>query len=416
VLAPLGIQPFRRFWIGGAVSVFGDHLTFVALPWLVLKLTNDTLAMGTVIAVAAIPRALLMLFGGALTDRWSPRRVMLWSNVVRFLLVLALAGLTYAEAIDLTTIFVIAFCFGVADAFLFPAASTMPPRLLEEELLAAGNSLMQGTFQITLVLGPMIGGLLIAGLGDAAGDAEGLTDRVALATVFLLDAGTFLVSIYALATIRERFPVESTGHETMLTSIIDGLRWTWNDMPIRTFVLLMAAFTLVFRGPFAVGVPALANTHLTEGAAAFGTLMSALGVGAILGALLAGSTRTPDHHWIGKLLLIDIAIFGAIMTVMAYVHDLVILASVVLLGGILDGYIIVLITTWTQKHVPRERLGRVMSVVMFANQGFFPISSALAGAVAGWDLISMLLIGGGLGIALALVGVASRTVRRLGYE
>ncbi len=72
LLAPLRVKEFRRYWIGVAISVFGDHLTFIALPWLVLKLTGDPLAMGSVIAIAAIPRALFMLFGGALSDRFSP--------------------------------------------------------------------------------------------------------------------------------------------------------------------------------------------------------------------------------------------------------------------------------------------------------------------------------------------------------
>ena len=136
LLEPLRIKEFRRFWFSGAISVFGDHLTFVAMPWLVLKLTGDPVAMGMVIAIAAIPRAFFMLFGGALSDRWSPRLVMLASNLLRFLLVGTLAGLTYLGAIDLPLIFVIAFLFGLADAFLFPAAGAMPPRLLEKEQLA----------------------------------------------------------------------------------------------------------------------------------------------------------------------------------------------------------------------------------------------------------------------------------------
>ena len=121
------------------------------------------------------------------------------------------------------------------------------------------------------------------------------------------------------------------------------------------------------------------------------------------------------NHWLGKLLLIDFLVFGAIMLLMSQVHNLVIISTVVLIAGVLDGYVIVFLTTWVQRHVPPERLGRVMSVVMFVGQGLFPVSSAAAGAIAGWDLIFMLLLGGSLAMAVALFGLLLRPVRRLGF-
>jgi len=128
-----------------------------------------------------------------------------------------------------------------------------------------------------------------------------------------------------------------------------------------------------------VGIPALAEAHLPQSPAAYGTIMSALGAGAIVGALIAGSRPPLANHWLGKMLLIDF------------------------------------LTTWVQRHAPAERLGRVMSVVMFVGQGLFPISSAAAGAIAGWDLLFMLMFGDGLAMLMALVGLSFRLVRRLGF-
>jgi MFS family permease len=413
---PLRDKNFRWFWFGGTISVFGDHFTFIALPWLVLELTGDPLAMGTVLALAAIPRAVFMLFGGAVSDLWSPRLVMLTSNLLRFFLVAALAALTYLDAIDLPLILVIAFLFGVADAFLFPAASAMPPRLLEKDQLAAGNGLLQGSFQLTVVVGPLAAGLLIAALGDTSPQEQGLTDRTALATVFAIDATTFLASLWALFKIRERFIPQPSSHASFVGSILEGLRWAWQDRPIRTFMMLSAALSLVFRGPFMVGVPALANAHLPQGAAAYGIIVSALGVGSIIGAIIAGSRKPLPYHWLGKLMLIDFMLFGAIMILMANVHELAIITSVVLVVAILDGYLIVFFTTWLQQHVPAERLARVMSVVMFVSQGLFPISAAAAGAMAGRDLLLMLMLGGALAVATSLIGFSFRQVRRLGFD
>ena len=162
ITLPLKFREFRLFWIATAISFTGDQLTFIALPWLVLKLTGDALVMGTVIAIAAVPRAVFMLVGGAVTDRYSPRVVMLISNCVRMCLVGALSIWTYTELIDVWTIYAIAFAFGLADAFMFPAMSAYPPRLLPKEQLAAGNSLAQGMGQLTLVVGPLVAGGLIA--------------------------------------------------------------------------------------------------------------------------------------------------------------------------------------------------------------------------------------------------------------
>ncbi len=409
---PLKIREFRLFWIATAVSLTGDQLTFIALPWLVLKLTGDPLVMGTVIAVAAVPRAAFMLVGGAVTDKYSPRIVMIVSNIVRMLLIALLAALTFNQHIEIWMIFAIGFFFGLADAFMFPAAGAFPPRLLKSEQLAAGNGLIQGTAQLTLVIGPMIAGLLIAWLGV---NKSGIADVDGLALVFALDALSFIVPIAALSAIRERFPPVLTVANKIWESLVEGLRYSWNDVPLRTFALLLGVLTLVFRGPFVVGIPAFADAHLADGVVGFGVIMAALGVGAIFGTLIAGTTRHPEPHRLGTILLIDFLIFGAIMITMTYTNELWLIAAMVLVGGIVDGYVIILLITWIQKRVPSEKLGRVMSVIMLFGQGLFPVSSAIAGVVAGWDLLFMFLAAGLIMMACTLLGLAIRPVRRMGH-
>src|SRR5690349_8232693 len=99
---------FRLLWIGEGISVLGDHFFVIALPWLVLQLTGDSLAMGTVLALSAIPRALLMLVGGALTDRFSPRRLMIASNAARFVLVSLLTALVFANRVEMWMMYTLA--------------------------------------------------------------------------------------------------------------------------------------------------------------------------------------------------------------------------------------------------------------------------------------------------------------------
>jgi hypothetical protein len=380
----------------------------------VLKLTGDTVVMGTVIAIAAIPRAIFMLVGGAVTDRYSPRTVMLISNAARMVLVAVLAVTTWQESVTVWMIYGIGFLFGLADAFMFPAASAFPPRLLPPERLAAGNSLFQGSAQLTLVLGPSLAGALIA--GSSSVEAGGLIeDSAGLATVFALDTLSFVVPLIILGLLRDRYPPESRVEEKIGATIVEGLRYVFQDVPLRTFTVLLAAFSLFFRGPFSVGIPAFADAFLPEGAAAFGIIMAGLGVGSIAGTILAGVTGHPAPARLGVLLLLDFLAFGLLFVFMTFFPDTWLIAGAVLVAAVLDGYVIVVLITWTQRRVATEKLGRVMSVVMMASQGLFPFSAAGAGALAELSLTGMLLGAGSLMVLVTLFGFSFRTVRRMGH-
>lgn len=378
-----------------------------------LKLTGDPLIMGTVLAVAAVPRVVFMLLGGVITDRYSPRQVMLVSNGVRMALMVVLAISTWNGTVTIWLVYGVAFLFGVADAFMFPAASAFPPRLLPPERLAAGNSLFQGTAQLTLVMGPLLAGALIAGLGGQG--AGGIEDATGLAVVFAIDALSFVVPLVILTVIRDRFPPAVGETQKIWASLTDGLRHTWNDLPLRTVVLLLAGLGLFFRGPFMVGIPAFADAVLPEGAAAFGIILSALGVGSIIGTFVAGVTTHVSPRYLGPILLVDFCVFGLIMVFMTQVPQTALIAAVVLVSAVLDGYVIIVLMTWIQQRVPAGKMGRVMSVIMVGSQGTFPVSAAAAGALAGWSVDGMLIGAGAIMVVITVLGLTSRTVRRTGY-
>ncbi len=181
----LKLRDFRLLWIGEAISALGDQFALIALPWLALVLTGSGFALGTVLAVMAIPRAVLMVVGGAFVDRLSPRRVMLLSNAVRFVAVSVLGVAVVAGAAQLWMLYIFGLIFGIADAFFFPAQTSIVPALVPGEQLGHANAIVQGTAQLTVFVGPAIAGVLIAILGSSGArpSAEGI--GVAL----LVDAG-----------------------------------------------------------------------------------------------------------------------------------------------------------------------------------------------------------------------------------
>ena len=181
---PLRSPGFRLLWAGNTISWTGDQFYLVALPWLILQLTGSSIVLGTITMVAAISRAALMLLGGAVTDRISPRKIMMLTASLRTVLVAAVSGLIWLHVLQLWQLYFLALCFGIADAFAAPAARTCLPFLVAPEQLAAANSVSQSTVQVTTLVSPGPAGLCIKAFGTA--------------WAFFIDAVSFLFIIGAL--------------------------------------------------------------------------------------------------------------------------------------------------------------------------------------------------------------------------
>src|SRR5271168_1979853 len=187
---PLRNAVFRRLWLGASVSLLGDQFYYVALPWLVLQLSGSALAMSTVLMTGAIPRALLMLMGGAVSDRISPRRIMIATALSRALLVTAIGTLLVLHRLQMRQLYLLAFAFGVADAFAMQAGSAYLPLLIEREQLVQANSVSQTTAQLITIVGPAPAAIVVKLLGSAS--------------AFLLDALSFVAIIAALWSMPDR--------------------------------------------------------------------------------------------------------------------------------------------------------------------------------------------------------------------
>jgi hypothetical protein len=406
----LRIRNFRLLWIGEAISVLGDHFYIVALPWLVLQLTGDALVVGAVLALAAVPRAALMLVGGALSDRFPPRNIMLASNLARFILVSLLAGLVFTNRVEIWMLYALAILFGIADAFLYPAHSAMAPQLVKKDLLQAANSLMQGTYMLTMLAGPVLAGLLIAALGD--GHAKGVNMQ-GIAAALGLDAISFLGSLVTLLLINQPRAETSRGKESILESIRSGLVFVWNDIPLRAFFLVVAAVTFFFDGPFIIGVPLLADTRFPEGAVAYGAILSARGLGSLLGVAFAGVLPQPNPKRRGAVLLALAGGMGIGLALLGISSSTNFAAVIGLAVGVFHGYILVFLVTWVQSRPPEEFVGRLMSLLLFASTGLIPVSMAVSGVVSRVDVTGLLVVSGTLIILISLAMLFNPTVRAM---
>jgi MFS family permease len=409
------IPNFRLLFGGSMISAIGDQFTLVALPWLVLKLTGDPAALGLVLAAMALPRAVFMLIGGAVVDRMSPRRVMLSARAVNALLVTLLAVLVLLGVIQLWMIYVIALGIGLSTAFTYPAGSAILPQLVEPQQLQPANALFMGMRQLSMIVGPLIAGLVISA-GAHSGQGKGVADAAGLGLAFGIDAASFLFSLGSLMLIRihdDKHPTPAVG--SVLANVASGIRTIWSDLPLRAFILYAALVSVFVGGPIQVGLPVLANTRLDLGAASLGILMTANGAGMLLGSALSGLASRWVMGRLGLLVLAIDSVVGLALAALALVHSTVGGAMLLAATGALGGIAQIAIFSWIQRRVAPEMMGRTMSVLMFTFMGLGPLSAAVAGSLLKVISLPELFVAAGLLLsAIALCCMASPALRSIG--
>ena len=404
MFAALKTRDYRLLWIGQGISHLGDQFHLIALPWLVLSLTHDPFQLGLVLALAGIPRAAVMLFGGAFADRHSPRLIMLVSDGLRFVIAGALAVSILTGSVQLWMVYVLALSFGVVSGFFMPAAEASLPRLIKDEQLEGGNALMMGVAQLMSFVGPALAGTVIAVFGATqagAGQADGLRGiGVALA----VDAASFALSAIMLALMRSLPALGAGSHP--FAAVAEGIRYTWSRPVFRWMLGLIAAVNFLVIGPLMVGVPVLAQTRFSEGAAAFGWLMAAYGLGSLAGMVVAGTARRPSSRLFSGLIIGLFAGFGVVIALLASITSVWVGIVLLVVLGIGDGYVAVTMMSVVQRVTPKAMLGRVMSLVMLAMLGLMPVSTALAGAIVKLGPTA-LFAGAGAGLLLVTAVAAA---------
>jgi MFS family permease len=164
--APARLPSFRLLWLGQSLSLLGDGFSYIAFSWITLGLTQSTLALGWVLACQAVPRALLTLVGGSLSDKWSSRTLMMFSSWARAVLMAAVGVVGTTGHLSVVLLCCSAAAFGAVDAFFQPARASILPSVVDEELLAPANALLAVGTKVAAVLGPAVGGMVVA-LSDA---------------------------------------------------------------------------------------------------------------------------------------------------------------------------------------------------------------------------------------------------------
>jgi hypothetical protein len=391
---------FRKLWAATTLSMFGDFFSYIAMAWLVLQLTGSSLALGTVLVAQALPRAVLMAVGGALADRLSPRLTMLGSMGLRALFVAPLAALVITGRVQMWEVYGIAVVFGIVDAFFMPARQSILPKVVADHELEPGNAVLNVTAQMSVILGPVLGGVIVAGFGIGwafAGDA----------TFFALG---FLLILW-LPTAARTAAGAAHPDGGLGGQIVAGFRYAWADIGIRVTLIVIAVVDFAANGALGVGIPTLAHGRFAAGATGFGILFGAWGVGATAGALSAGFVPPPKRF--GLLIVFLCVWLGVGVTTVGLVPTLLPAALFMGFSGISTGVVNTYAISWLQRRTDAAMQGRVMSLVMLASMGLTPLAYAVSGVIANVNPTLLFLIAGGMILLCGAGAAASRTVRSL---
>jgi MFS family permease len=332
-----------------------------------------------------------MLLGGAITDRFSPRLVMLTASIIRFILTTLMAVLVFTGLAHIWMIYLFSLAFGIVAGFAIPAENSIVPLLVRKEDLQAGNSIIMGVTQIAGFVGPTVAGILIGSYANS---------NMGIVLAFSVDAVTFIISAITLWLLRIENTLpgssEEKKDETIWGSIMTGIKFLWTDGPLRMMFIVLMSVNFLLMGPLMVGIPVLADSRLPEGATAFGLLMSAFAGGNLVGYLIAGSLPRPAAGFMSAIMVSVVGSFGLVIGALGFIQSTWVDFSLLAILGFGDGYIAILLFTWIQTRTPKEMLGRMMSLITFSSTGLVPISQAFAGAVSKWNLTMLFALSGTL--------------------
>ncbi|MEU8074211.1 MFS transporter [Catellatospora citrea] len=400
-LVPAHRRPaFLRYLGGQAVSILGDQVWYVALSFSAVQLASPGTA-GAVLAVSALPRLVLLLFGGAIVDRYGPRRLMIGSDLARGAIALVTAAVALAQP-SVALLVVVALAFGLADALFLPAAGAMLPRLLSPAQLTGGLALSGLTARLALTFGAPLGGLLLPVGG--------------LPLACLVNAATFAVSVLALWSVRPAAPAgeparraktgpadleggaaptaaelargaagpadavpAATARTPIGVAVREGLRYLAGHPLLRAVTLVGLLVNLGAVGPLNVGLALVADER-GWGAGGIGVMLAGFGAGSVAGNLLMLRWRPAGR--LGVIVACCAVVqCGALFAIaVAPLPAWAFVATAV--GGLAGGPQAVLLSGLTHTYTADSHRGRVASINNLASLGVTPLAMAVMGVAA----------------------------------
>jgi len=381
----LKIRNFRRFWIGMLFFYNAMQMGMVARGWLVFTLTDSAMALGLVSAGWGLPMVMFSLFGGVITDRFRKRNLMLISQAGLFLISLAIAILIETELISLWHLVTASICSGFVLALGLPARQAFVKDLVGESDILNAVSLNSMAMNLCRIVSPALAGILIKYIG--------------IPGVYWLIVVSYIFNIVMISIIPAGERIKTKKEISISDDLMEGLRYLRQN-PLIRILLLLAFVPIVMAMPYQMLMPVFAKTVFGAGETGLGILMSAVGVGALIGSLTLSLLRGLQYK--GIFMLLAGLLFGAFLVLFSQSGSLYLACFFLLFAGIGNSVFFTLTNTLIMENTPEKLTGRVMSVYMMT-WGLMPLGILPAGYLAETFGAPATVTGGGLVVLLIVL-------------
>lgn len=366
MFASLRSRNYRIYFIGQGVSLIGTWMQTVALSWLVYRLTGSVFLLGVIGFTSQIPTFVMAPFAGVISDRHNRLTILKLTQFFFMVQSLAMALLVLFKVVEPWHIVVLSIIFGIISAFDAPARQSLVMDLIDDKAYV-GNAiaLNSAIFNGARLIGPAVAGIVIAIVG------EGIC--------FLINSVSFIAVLLALTLIRIAVKQESSGPAGFRESLGEGVRYTFNSVPIRMLILLLAAMSLVGLS-YIVLLPAYAKEILHGGSETLGYLMSAMGAGALAGALTMAARKSV--FGLTRIIAYGVILMGLSIALASFSTRLYLSMIFFFFTGLTMIMTLSAINTMLQTISDEDKRGRVMSFYAMALMGASPIGNLVAGSIA----------------------------------
>ncbi|PFJ08509.1 MFS transporter [Bacillus cereus] len=384
---------FLFLWAATLFSSFALAFFTFSQTWYIAKTLNLEASLGVVFMALSVPRLIFMIVGGAVADKFPKKNIMFYSNIIRAILVATILTWFIVGDVTLYTFALFALFFGLADAFFWSADGSILPELVEKSRLTQANSLTQMTNQASVILGPVLGGILIK-----FSNYE---------TIFSITILLLIVAAILVQKIKFMMPEQKDTDKGMFTSIKEGILYVKESPFLSTFLICSAFLNLFLIGPMQVGFPLFVKNVLHGDSLQFSYLEAAVGGGMAIGAVIVGLKNINRRR----------GLFCIIMMLLSGIFFLSINFSTLLWQALLSGMFygitiamaIIPLMAMIQSTVKEEMMGRVMSLLMLSSMGFIPLSYAFTSLALGIGIpIVTVMKSGAIAVIVFVLFVAIR--------
>lgn len=381
-------------WLGHFISHTGDAIYMMALPWLILDFTGSKSSTALVTASVYLPSLIFGLFAGSLVDRYSRKRIMLISDILRAIIVLLIPIVIITENQSTFIIGIIAFLLSTAGTPFYPARDSLIPNLVSIKKLSMVNSFISTSGQLSHLMGPVFAGIFVGIVG--------------LTHLFTLNSVTFLLSFIFIWSISIKETITDKSKNTYIDDIKTGLKFIKNEKGILILIIMTSINNLFIMGPAIIGMPVFVREILNAEFTTLAKIESAMALGMLLGSLII--IKFLKNISFVKILFFGIIFDGITYSILYGVNSELITIITLFIHGIGIPLIVVSRTNLIQKYIPNELRGRIFSMVNMSVLGTTAISSMLTGFALEYISAQLLFLIIGIGaVGTSLIGFTNPT-------